>query len=66
MMSSVSLAWDPINDMEKRSPTSETGRWSGMTTAGGGGGLMKLQSLYFLADNKTKTMKSFFCEIPSH
>ncbi|WZZ10256.1 hypothetical protein YC2023_096177 [Brassica napus] len=30
-MSSVSLAVDPITDMDKTSLTSENGRWSGMT-----------------------------------
>ncbi|CAN6845440.1 unnamed protein product, partial [Brassica oleracea] len=41
-MSSVFLAVDPVTDMDKTFPTSENGRWSGMTTAGGDGdgGLM--------------------------
>ncbi|KAL0670257.1 hypothetical protein Bca4012_032961 [Brassica carinata] len=67
-MLGVSLAVDPITDMDKTSPTSENGRWSGMmTTAGCGGSLMGSRSSYFLADDITKRMKYFFyfCEIPS-
>ena len=69
-MSSVFLAVDPVTDMDKTFPTSENGRWSGMTTAGGDGdgGLMGSHNMYFLADDKKKRMKSFFYffEIPSH
>ncbi|CAN6840141.1 unnamed protein product, partial [Brassica oleracea var. botrytis] len=46
-MLGVSLAVDPITDMDKTSPTSENGRWSGMmTTAGCGGSLMGSRSSY--------------------